>query len=69
MLIEKNLKDKNKSKYCCDRCREELTIENKIGLYIQLPYKKIKKRWDLCKRCFRLLIIGIEKKNKKEENK
>jgi hypothetical protein len=46
MLIEKDLKDKEKSWYICDRCGNKLTgISRKIVCINNI------KQWDLCKRC------------------
>ncbi len=50
MLIEKNLKNKRKSWYICDRCGEKLT-----GISRYLVSINIKKEADLCKSCIKEL--------------
>lgn len=62
MLINKNFFDKNKSKYCCDRCKSEMLLNNRYSIYIGLGSRTAHKRWDLCIRCYKLLEKGIEKK-------
>jgi len=61
MIVHKDYKDKLNSVYKCDRCKVALTIENKVAIYIGTHKKNIKKKWDLCGRCYRLLVRGIEK--------
>lgn len=61
MLVDKNIWDKKQSVYSCDRCRTQLSIETKIAIYIGLPSRQPKKKWDLCFKCYRSLIRGIEK--------
>lgn len=61
MLISRNNWDKSKSVYKCDRCKTKLNIDNKIGIYIGLPSRQPKKKWDLCKKCYGALVRGINK--------
>lgn len=61
MLIKKDIKNKANSRYYCDRCKEVMSIDDKVAIYTALPTKLPRKRWDLCRRCFRSLYRGIEK--------
>ena len=61
MLVSQNNWDKSKSIYKCDRCEEPLTWKDKIAVYIGLPSRAPKKKWDLCERCYNSLVRGIEK--------
>lgn len=70
MLIKSNHKDKTQSIYCCDRCKVNLKVSEKIAIYTSSLSKPPKKRWDLCKRCYIALVRGIQKENSKvKENK
>lgn len=60
MIIYKDNKDKNNSKYICDRCKKELTVEDKIAIYAENQKRNVKKKkWDFCLRCYRLLERGV----------
>lgn len=61
MLVDKNIWDKKQSVYSCDRCRTQLSIETKIAIYVGLPSRQPKKKYDLCFKCYRSLVRGIEK--------
>ena len=61
MLVDKNIWDKKQSVYSCDRCRTQLSIETKVAIYIGLPSRQPKKKYDLCFKCYRSLVRGIEK--------
>lgn len=61
MLISENKFDKRESKYECDRCKKELSIDTRISIYSKVAYENPKKRWDLCSRCYKSLERGIEK--------
>ena len=63
MIVRKDYKDKAKSVYICDRCQTELSIDNKVALYIGIYNRNMKKKWDLCKRCYKALVKGIERGN------
>ena len=58
MLIEKNVKNKRKSWYICDRCGEKLT-----GISRNLISVNNTKKGDLCSNCCNLLIKSISNKN------
>ena len=60
MLIKKDLKDKRKSIYECDRCKKRTTRDNNVQICIK-ENQVAKKKWDLCTRCFQALRKGIEK--------
>lgn len=62
MLVSQNKFDKSESKYECDRCRKELSINTRISIYSKIAYQNPKKRWDLCSKCYAALVRGIEKK-------
>lgn len=62
MLVSKDVTDKQQSVYKCDRCKAQLKWGSKVGLYIAFPKRTPKKTWDLCDKCFRSLVKGIEKK-------
>lgn len=60
MLINKDCRDKNNCTYKCDRCNTIMTVTQRkiisVGDYLTTP----RKRWDLCPRCFKALVRGIE---------
>lgn len=61
MIIQKNLTDKNKSIYRCDMCKEEKTLADIYKLSKQNIGDKGKiKIYDLCSRCYKLLVKSIE---------
>lgn len=62
MLIEKDYSNKKNSKFICDRCKKELSINTRISIYSKIAYQNPKKRWDLCSKCYAALVRGIEKK-------
>lgn len=61
MLVSVNRLDNKQSVYMRDRCKKQLNWETKIAIYIGLPSRQPKKKWDLCHKCFRSLVRGIEK--------
>lgn len=61
MLVSKNRYDKKQSVYSCDRCKAQLSVDTKIAIYIGLPSRQPKKKYDLCKRCYRSFVRGVEK--------
>lgn len=61
MLVSKNMYDKKQSVYSCDRCQAQLNFETKVAIYIGLPSRQPKKKYDLCKRCYRAFVRGVEK--------
>lgn len=61
MLLEINRYDKMKSKYICDRCKTLVTNEDRIIIAVGLPNKNIKRKWDLCIKCYNALYRGINK--------
>lgn len=61
MLIKKDLTNMNKSIYECDRCHIPIKKEEKIGIYISAGRKQPIKQWDLCIKCYRSLVRGINK--------
>ena len=61
MLVSKDYLGNRGSRFKCDRCKIDLTIETRHAIYIQ-EYKLMpKKAYDLCDRCYRALKRGIEK--------
>lgn len=61
MLVHKNLRYKGDSVYSCDRCKAQLNVYTKIAIYVGLPSRQPKKKYDLCKRCYRAFVRGVEK--------
>lgn len=68
MLIKKDLKDKRRSIYECDRCKRRTMTENNIQIYTR-ENTSIIKQWDLCERCFSSLKRGIEKGVQKNDTR
>ena len=62
MLVEKIASKYKKSKYICDSCSKELTIEQRV-----LIDRNGKKKYDLCKDCWRKIRIIVEKHKLKKE--
>ena len=68
MLITKNRKDSLKSIYMCDRCKKEISINERWGIYVGLPNKTTsKKKWDFCISCYKSLVRGVEKGRMKKQ--
>lgn len=67
MILDKSTHKNRKSKYICDSCGKELTIEDRVRID-----RNTKKKYDLCKDCWRKIRIIIEKhklrKDKEDEN-
>ncbi len=61
MLKTINRFDKRESKYECDRCKANIDMHNRYSVYIGEGSANAKKKWDLCKRCYKALVRGIEK--------
>ena len=61
MLIEPDYKNKRNSKFFCDSCKTQLSIETKIAIYVGLPARQPKKKYDLCKKCYKSFVRGVEK--------
>lgn len=63
MLIRKdtNAHEPNMTKYRCDRCDKEIGCNERAGIFVQTN-KNPKKKWDLCMKCYRALVRGIENK-------
>lgn len=49
------------TKYRCDRCDKEIGCNERVGIFVQTN-KNPKKKWDLCMKCYRALVRGIENK-------
>ena len=66
MLVNIDYKDKEKSKYLCDRCKQELISNNRFIIYVENTKTKVKKKkYDFCSKCFMALERGVEKRNVK----
>ena len=64
MLVYRDYKDKEKSKYLCDRCKIELTSSERFIISVEIVKTRVKKKkYDFCQKCYRELERGIEKKN------
>ena len=61
MLVRVNRLDREQSVYNCDRCKKQLNWETKIAIYIGLPSRQPKKKYDLCRRCYKSFVRGVEK--------
>mgnify|MGYP003305776189 CR=1 FL=1 len=68
MIIYNDRRNKKNSKYICDRCKKELTVEDKIAIYAENKKNK-KKKWDFCSRCYRSLERGVVTNDTRENNK
>jgi len=66
MLIKRNRQDRNKSQYICDSCEKEMSVDDRIVIFREIAYKK-KKKYDLCKDCWRKVRIIVEKHKLKKE--
>ncbi len=64
MLISKDVKNKRKSWYICDRCGEKLT-----GISRQLVSINNRKEADLCRNCTKTVKNLCKGKGKKNENR
>ena len=68
MLITKNRKDNLKSIYMCDRCKKEISIKERKGIYVTSLNTTIpKKKWDFCISCYKSLVRGVEKGRMKKQ--
>ena len=56
MLINKTTTKTRESKYICDGCLKDLTVDERIKIE-----KNDKKKYDLCKDCWRKVRIIVEK--------
>ena len=50
-----------KKVYVCNRCETQIKRENRMSLYTCFPKRTPRKKWDLCDKCYRALVRGIEK--------
>ena len=66
MLIERTTTLNRKSKYICDSCEKEMSVDDRIVIFREIAYKK-KKKYDLCKDCWRKVRIIVEKHKLKKE--
>ena len=62
MITNKSTNKYAKSKYLCDSCLVELTTENRFVIS-----RNTKKKYDLCKDCWRKIRIIVEKHKLKKE--
>lgn len=62
MLIDKTNVKNGKSVYICDSCEKEITIEDRIRID-----RNTKKKYDLCKDCWKKIRIIVEKHKLKKE--
>lgn len=62
MLISMKRKSNcDESVYKCDRCNEQMKGIDRFGVYIAENNNSVKKKWDLCRNCYKSLVIGIRK--------
>ena len=65
MKVRIDYTDKSKSLYQCDRCGHVGGNEDNYNICVQGSNDKgAKKKWDLCKKCYCMLVKGIEKQQK-----
>ena len=63
MLVYIDNKNKEKSKYLCDRCKRNLTASERFIIYVEDTKAKVKKKkYDFCSNCYKALERGVEKK-------
>jgi ribosomal protein L34E len=56
------MKNRENSWYACDICGDKLTGINRYIIYSRYAEERASKKiYDLCKKCYRTLIKGIEK--------
>lgn len=60
MLVKKDLMDKDKSIYECDRCKKVCKRNEKMSIGIDPFCTGWKKKWDLCTKCYKSLVRGVE---------
>lgn len=61
MIVTKDVRDKNKTTYKCDRCKKVITRKNDYKVFIkQVEDKQPVKKWDLCDRCYKSLQKGMK---------
>ena len=61
MLVSRNRLDKKQSVYSCDRCKAQLSVDTKVAIYIGLPSRQPKKKYEYCFRCYKALERGTER--------
>lgn len=61
MLQGVNYRIGNKTIYVCDRCNNEMEVQDRRGIYVTNGNGQPRKTWDLCKRCYAALDRGIKK--------
>lgn len=64
MIIHKDYKNKSNSVFMCDRCKTELTSEERVIIYVEHKKNDIgfRKEWDFCNKCYRSLKRGVERR-------
>ena len=69
MLVKKDCTGKKGSVYICDRCGDEMIVDERYRVSIQKSKKsnyKSLRSWDFCLKCFKLLCKSVEKNGEKE---
>ena len=56
MLVEKNIKDKRKSWYVCDRCGDVVSCNRRY-----IATVNYKKKWDFCLKCYKEVEEYVER--------
>ncbi len=62
MLIQTSFKNNKESIYKCDSCEKIIGIDNRVRID-----RNVKKKYDLCKDCWRKIRIIVEKHKLKKE--
>ena len=66
MLLEANCRTNTKSKYKCDRCKQEMNAREKYTIYLQKSYNTNPKKYvDFCINCMK----AFERAKRKWESK
>jgi hypothetical protein len=69
MLISLNKFDRCESKYECDMCKKKISAIERVVLSKAEHFENAKKKWDLCKKCYKKVEKGVENYHKRKEKK
>lgn len=70
MIIQKNT-FKQQSEAECDMCKIRIAGVDRVSIKVGLGNDNAKKKWDLCKKCYKKLERAVENyysRKEKEEN-
>lgn len=69
MLISANKNDKSNTKYRCDMCKTKISTLERITINTSQGYENFKKKWDLCKKCFKKVEKAVENYYSRKERR